>query len=92
MRERAILEQRLPAFERKLEQAGAPWTPGPVPPPEAAHPRRSSPSALDAPLHLPGGLPVVPGTSSPRGVRRAYTPANCTPSKTRVGVRIDEYG
>jgi hypothetical protein len=29
----AILEQRLPAFEKKLEQAGAPWTPGrPVPP------------------------------------------------------------
>ncbi len=35
MRERlnAILERRLPAFEKKLEQAGAPWTPGrPVPP------------------------------------------------------------
>jgi photosystem II stability/assembly factor-like uncharacterized protein len=29
----AVLEQRLPAFEKKLEQAGAPWTPGrPVPP------------------------------------------------------------
>ena len=29
----AVLEQRLPAFEQKLEQAGAPWTPGrPVPP------------------------------------------------------------
>jgi hypothetical protein len=29
----AVLEQRLPALERKLEQAGAPWTPGrPVPP------------------------------------------------------------
>jgi hypothetical protein len=28
-----VLEQRLPAFEKKLEQAGAPWTPGrPVPP------------------------------------------------------------
>ncbi len=28
-----VLEQRLPAFEQKLEQAGAPWTPGrPVPP------------------------------------------------------------
>jgi hypothetical protein len=23
-----VLEQRLPAFEKKLEQAGAPWTPG----------------------------------------------------------------
>jgi hypothetical protein len=29
----AVLEQRLPAFEKKIEQAGAPWTPGrPVPP------------------------------------------------------------
>ena len=29
----SVLEQRLPAFEKKLEQAGAPWTPGrPVPP------------------------------------------------------------
>jgi hypothetical protein len=29
----ALLEQRLPAFEKRLEQAGAPWTPGrPVPP------------------------------------------------------------
>ncbi len=29
----AVLEQRLPAFERKLEAAGGPWTPGrPVPP------------------------------------------------------------
>ncbi len=29
----AIVEQGLPAFEKKLEQAGAPWTPGrPVPP------------------------------------------------------------
>jgi hypothetical protein len=29
----AVLEERLPAFEKKLEQAGAPWTPGrPVPP------------------------------------------------------------
>src|SRR5512143_314636 len=29
----AVLEQRLPAFEKKLEAAGAPWTPGrPVPP------------------------------------------------------------
>ena len=29
----AILEQRLPVFEKKLEAAGAPWTPGrPVPP------------------------------------------------------------
>jgi hypothetical protein len=29
----AVLEQKLPAFERKLEQAAAPWTPGrPVPP------------------------------------------------------------
>jgi len=29
----AVLERRLPAFEQKLEQAGAPWTPGrPVPP------------------------------------------------------------
>ena len=29
----AVLEQRLPALEKKLEQAGAPWTPGrPVPP------------------------------------------------------------
>jgi photosystem II stability/assembly factor-like uncharacterized protein len=29
----AVLEQRLPAFEKKLDQAGAPWTPGrPVPP------------------------------------------------------------
>ena len=28
-----VLEQRLPALEQKLEQAGAPWTPGrPVPP------------------------------------------------------------
>jgi hypothetical protein len=35
LRERlnAVLEQRLPAFEKKLEQAGAPWTSGrPVPP------------------------------------------------------------
>ncbi|HEX9185747.1 MAG TPA: glycosyl hydrolase [Vicinamibacteria bacterium] len=35
LRERlnALLEERLPAFERKLEAAGAPWTPGrPVPP------------------------------------------------------------
>ncbi len=29
----AILEQRLPLFEKRLEEAGAPWTPGrPVPP------------------------------------------------------------
>jgi hypothetical protein len=29
----AVLEQRVPAFETKLEQAGAPWTPArPVPP------------------------------------------------------------
>jgi hypothetical protein len=29
----AVLEQRLPAFEKALERAGAPWTPGrPVPP------------------------------------------------------------
>jgi hypothetical protein len=29
----AVLEQRLPAFEKRLEEAGAPWTPGrPVPP------------------------------------------------------------
>lgn len=29
----AVLERRLPAFEKALEQAGAPWTPGrPVPP------------------------------------------------------------
>ncbi len=29
----AVLEQQLPAFEKKLEAAGAPWTPGrPVPP------------------------------------------------------------
>jgi photosystem II stability/assembly factor-like uncharacterized protein len=29
----AVLEQRLPALEKRLEQAGAPWTPGrPVPP------------------------------------------------------------
>jgi photosystem II stability/assembly factor-like uncharacterized protein len=35
LRERlnAVLEQRLPAFEKRLEAAGAPWTPGrPVPP------------------------------------------------------------
>jgi photosystem II stability/assembly factor-like uncharacterized protein len=35
LRERlnAVLEQRLPAFENKLDAAGAPWTPGrPVPP------------------------------------------------------------
>ena len=29
----AVLDVRLPALEKKLEQAGAPWTPGrPVPP------------------------------------------------------------
>jgi hypothetical protein len=29
----AVLEQRLPAFEKKLDAEGAPWTPGrPVPP------------------------------------------------------------
>jgi septal ring factor EnvC (AmiA/AmiB activator) len=29
----AVLEERLPALEKKLEEAGAPWTPGqPVPP------------------------------------------------------------
>jgi hypothetical protein len=29
----AVLEQTLPAFEKKLRQSGTPWTPGrPVPP------------------------------------------------------------
>ena len=28
----AVLDERLPAFEKRLDQAGAPWTPGrPVP-------------------------------------------------------------